>query len=218
MRKVMVIAEAACTWVYPDLLVNASISIAHAAWAGADVWKTQWTSDPVAMAARRGVTADYSRLAWSAGLHETLAKYCEDAGLKYMCTVFLPKDVATVAKYARVGKVAYSERNDTDLIEECKARFERVIVSGVDLHCVPEYPTALEKLRVDRVHGKMGLSDHSKSRLSGAVAVGCGATIIEKHFRMEDTPKEDADYPHSLRPTELREYMRYIREASRMLD
>lgn len=227
MRPVMVIAEAALTWRYPEELRNASESITLAAWAGADAWKTQWTSDPVAMAARRRVTVDYSRLAWPVEWHDKLADMCYSRGIRYMCTAFLPGDVGVISRFTDVGKVAYSERIDQGLIMQWVGSVPlKVIVSGglnpgsrVDvLHCVSKYPTPAAELRVDLVQGKAGLSDHSLSLLSGAVAVGAGAKIIEKHFRLDHTPSTDADYPHSLTAMQLKQYIANIREAAEMVE
>lgn len=71
------------------------------------------------------------------------------------------------------------------------------------LHCVCSYPTPIEQANLKRVgfHKGVifhGLSDHTTSVLTGALAVAAGASVIEKHVRLHDTPMENPDFPHSL--------------------
>lgn len=82
------------------------------------------------------------------------------------------------------------------------------------LHCVCKYPTPVEQLNLRHI-GTIanwppgyienrpsdllkGLSDHTTSVLAGALAVAMGATVVEKHARLWDTPSTNPDYPHSL--------------------
>lgn len=99
------------------------------------------------------------------------------------------------------------------------------------LYCVSKYPTNLEDLHLKTIHHRtpdpmmsrhsvcwwpsvyVGLSDHTVSTVIGAVAVGCGATFIEKHLRLVDTHTECPDYGHSLDPQDFRTYVSNIREA-----
>lgn len=97
------------------------------------------------------------------------------------------------------------------------------------LHCVCSYPTPIEQANIKRVgfHDGVifhGLSDHTTSVLTGALAVAAGATVIEKHVRLHDTPTDNPDYPHSMNAESIpadsdderhlfREYVANIREA-----
>lgn len=86
------------------------------------------------------------------------------------------------------------------------------------LHCISAYPTSIQdaQLHCLSTYGKKvyaGFSDHTLSLLSGAVAVGCGATVIEKHFRLQNTPTTNADYAVSLLRDALESYIDNIREA-----
>jgi len=209
-----VIAEAACTWRYVGTgLELAEQSIKAAKACGADAWKTQWTTDPKAMAKRRGLDTDYSRLAWPQALHKGLKYLCDQAGLDYMCTVYLPQDIEAIMPYVKKFKIAAMESNwpafvkahppDRDTIASVRAlekwpHDERIKF----LHCVSLYPTPPELLQLARL-GKYeepyaGLSDHTTGLLAGAVAVARGARIIEKHVRLWNTPTTDVDYGHSL--------------------
>lgn len=90
------------------------------------------------------------------------------------------------------------------------------------LHCVSLYPAPVEELNLARMQSLQkrfgcitGFSDHSGSLISGAVAVACGATVIEKHFTMShDLP--GPDHAFSLDPDELEIYIRNIRDAEKM--
>lgn len=249
MRKVFVIAEAACTWRYGNELENAKRSIQAAKECGADAWKTQWTSDPKAMAARRGrPDADYSRLAWDKAWHPLLREACFLAGIEYMCTTYLPQDVAVVAQHSSYLKVSAFESQDKELIQACIDTGEQIFISlnpgmyvpdRLDahdnvkrLHCISDYPTDIKNLSLlEGLTWFEGFSDHSTSLISGAVAVGAGASVVEKHVRMLGTPKEDPDYPHSMTmeydgcncqnycPNQdfFGDYVKHIREAEVML-
>jgi sialic acid synthase SpsE len=229
--KVFIIAEGATCWLFgPNPLANAYRMIEACAAAGASAFKTQWTSDPEAMAMRRGTDRDkYKRLGWEGQCLPKLKEKCEEVGIEFMCTVFLPQDVARIARYVNTFKVAAFEHDDKELIS-CMRFYpgKRLIASKnfeakewelrkwtdyhlqVDeLYCVSKYPTPVEELGLaallphdDSICGLQweyqGLSDHSTSTLSGALAVAAGSKVIEKHVRLHDTPKDDPDYGHSL--------------------
>ena len=258
--KTYIISEAAGTWLHGGLDA-AEASIRAAASAGIHAWKTQWTSDYAAMHKRRGIKGDsYKRLQWDIKYHERLKVVCDDEGIDYICTVFLPQDVATIAPYVARFKISAFEESDKEIHYEMQEFRKPVIVShsggakkGFDLsglvgcpvyrlHCVSQYPTPNDQIRLialtstwdvrgvkvddlcsctdmapmaNRVYD--GLSDHTTSVLTGAVAVGAGATIIEVHFRLDDTPKSDPDYLHSRDTYQLKEYIANIRIAERMM-
>ena len=267
MAKVFIIAEAACTWLHGGLEA-AYRSIAAAAACGASAWKTQFTSDPLEMGKRRGMDGEkYRRLAWDPEWHKNLSFDCMKAGLEYMCTTFIPKDIGAVAQYVKRFKVSAFETKSGDDLSFVKAhkKFKKEVIASTNgndclaetigdghwlktLRCVSEYPTPPEKLGLsmmlpqeDSILGLYvpydGLSDHTTSVLTGAVAVGAGARIIEKHVRLDDTPEDDPDYKHSLPlfqdpyvtvPAKgtnrgiipapwFGDYVRFIREAERML-
>lgn len=147
-------------------------------------------------------------------------------GIQFGCTAFLPQDVAVISPLTDFVKVAAKEAMDRTLMEEWR-RYQgkhpkrRLIVSvgkvtaygnayrnedHVALHCVSQYPCPLEELRLhkhmfENSYGDNdvadGLSDHTGNVLTGAVAVGAGARVIESHVKLHDTPSDNPDYPHS---------------------
>ena len=225
MTHTFIIAEAAVTWERDLEQAYRSIDAAKAC--GADAWKTQWTSSIERMAQRRGQASGevYRRLLWPAEYHALLAAHCQKTGIEYMCTVFLPDDVAVIAPHVKRFKIAARECTDAEFTEahhgrdvimsRNKGQKVTAPIGWRHLHCVSRYPTALEDLgleclRARRLYGNLhpnlpiysdslyhGLSDHATSLLTGALAVACGATIVEHHVRMYDTPPDNPDYPHS---------------------
>lgn len=256
MSKTFIIAEAACTWLHGGLEA-AFRSIRAAKECGADAWKTQWTSDPESMAMRRGVARDkYTRLGWAQDALPKLKEECERVGIEFMCTVFTPKDIPLIAPYVSRFKVSAFESKDEEFVQAHYYLSKETIVSTNDpqnysppgmklpgsargvrvLHCVSKYPTPLDEAMIGwcAYEGIDGLSDHTTSTLTGAVAVGAGARIIEKHVRLSDTPSSDPDYGHSLLldcgsmdaqgdwgcdgcTQGFHRYVELIREAERML-
>ena len=90
------------------------------------------------------------------------------------------------------------------------------------LHCVSAYPCPPQDLHL-RTIAEMnygidgvalrGLSDHTPSLLAGAVAVGAGAVVIEKHVKLHETAPTNPDAAVALGPRWLRQYIAQIREA-----
>ena len=230
--KPYIIAEAACTWLHKGIK-GAMESIEAAAEAGASAWKTQWTSDSVAMHKRRLIPGDhYKRLSWPREWIPLMTEACHKNVMDYMCTVFLPKDVEAIAPYIDKFKVSAYESQDSELIDKMMHVSSKPIIQSLNtesphdrivlrdrLLCISMYPTPLERLLLGRIksHGLQGLSDHTTSVLTGAVAVGAGATILEKHFKIEGTPVDDPDFGHSLYPDDLGDYIAYANEAGRMM-
>lgn len=246
--KTYIIAEAACTWLHGGLDA-ARRSIHLAASCGSSAWKSQWCSDSVAMHKRRGIAGDhYKRLQWDINYHKELSEACKKEGIDYLCTVFLPQDVAIVAPYVAKFKISAFEGSDAGFVRAHHGYGKHVIRSfspttkvvpaedGLSwiwrygeweefstLWCVSEYPTPLENLKLWNMKLLRGLSDHTTSVLTGAVAVGSRARIIEKHVMTHDTPHDDPDYGHSLildtenKEFSFRQYVQNVRDAEKMM-
>jgi sialic acid synthase SpsE len=235
MSKTFIIAEAACTWLHGGLEA-AYRSIRAAKECGADAWKTQWTSNAHYMAKARWdrmqlearfqtveqMAEKYQRLAFYGTYLLRMREECERVGIEFMVTVFLPEDVEFISDLVKRFKVSAFESKDREFVQPMLEDGREIIVSanpgalrwGGDrvklLHCISEYPTPLERLRLSMLgevrpasDGSMvkvysGLSDHTTSTEVGGWAVATGATHLEKHVRLHDTPEGDPDYGHSL--------------------
>ncbi len=90
------------------------------------------------------------------------------------------------------------------------------------LQCTSKYPAPLDSLNLsvipkmkNRYNLPIGLSDHSLDPLIGPlVAVGLGATIIEKHFTI-DKKLPGPDQSFALEPNELTKMISAIRSADK---
>jgi len=88
------------------------------------------------------------------------------------------------------------------------------------MQCTSKYPCPIESLNLSvipkmkiRYNLPVGLSDHSMDPLLGPVlAIGLGATIIEKHFTL-DRNLSGPDHSFALIPSELEVMVKAIRNA-----
>lgn len=249
MGRTLVIAECGSTW---DCDLSKAYKLIDAVKeCGADVAKFQWTSNAKAMAERRlgpnavGPTQMYKRyLEYPQGHLMRLKAHCDSVGIEFACTVYLIEDIAVIAPLVKRFKVSAFESQWDEFVDAHGS--EREIIVSLNpvhsmsiksqlkyLHCISKYPTPIEELKIincrqlDEGPNLDGLSDHTTSTLSGAVAVGCGATIIEKHVMSFDTLTDNPDYPHSLacwtplglnsKYSAFGQYVSNVREAERML-
>lgn len=91
------------------------------------------------------------------------------------------------------------------------------------MHCNNAYPTPAEdagvaivrQLAVDSRY-KWGLSDHTTSTLTPALAVAAGATLIEKHFTLSKK-LPGPDHPFALEPRELKQMVEQVRYAEKTI-
>lgn len=99
-RKTIIIAEIGSAWRFGwelrgDHVRQAKQAIDIAKQAGTDCVKFQWCSDPRLMERRRNVPeGSYSILAWPQEWIKEFYEYATAQGIEFLCTVFLPGDVA----------------------------------------------------------------------------------------------------------------------------
>jgi sialic acid synthase SpsE len=93
------------------------------------------------------------------------------------------------------------------------------------LHCNNAYPTPMEDISLKMINllsefrgvDLVGLSDHTMSTLTPALAVAAGAQVIEKHYTLSRT-MEGPDHPFAMEPDQLCEMVRNIREAEKAMN
>lgn len=91
------------------------------------------------------------------------------------------------------------------------------------LQCTACYPTPIEALNLnsisvlkERYNVEVGLSDHSLDpKIAPILAIGLGATIIEKHFTIDKT-LPGPDHSFALEPEELKTMIQSIRIAEKI--
>jgi N,N'-diacetyllegionaminate synthase len=226
MRIPYIIAEAGSC--HEGDLERANELVFLAARAGADAVKFQYWSSPARMRERRHMEGDaYTRGSIEAEWFKTLWMQAKSHGLHFLCTAYLPEDIPLVERWVDAFKVSSFEatRKFVDLLRPYgKTIYVSMGMGGlrgappVDsnieyLHCVSAYPCPVEEADVGAVQYRDGYSDHTRNVLTGAVAVGAGARVLEVHFRLDDTSPDCPDYCVSLSPEELRTYIANARLA-----
>jgi len=204
--------------------------IAELAAAGADAAKFQlFTLADIA----HDPSLEDQRTVLPVGWIDLLANVCKDHRIDFMCTPFAPWAVKMLNPYVDIWKVASFEQHRDDLWDAIRLTGKPVIsslgrtrpdspllnIAGRThfLYCVSKYPTPPSDIYLPgyQKHEELyeGFSDHTTSTVIPAFAVARGARIIEKHFRLEDTPTDSPDYPHSLNPDQFAEMVGHIRLA-----
>ena len=92
------------------------------------------------------------------------------------------------------------------------------------LHCNNAYPTPIKDINLNSMKvlqgfrnvNSVGLSDHTMSTLTPALAVAAGATTIEKHFTL-DRNLPGPDHAFALEPDQLKEMVNEITFAEIMM-
>lgn len=161
---------------------------------------------------------------WIPQLHDT----CREFRIDFLCTPFSAWAVEILNPYVEMWKIGSFEHARADIWEACQGTGKPIIASKGrcncgrsqdvgNLYCISKYPTMSDEIHLPEFGGEHsiynGFSDHTTSTVIPALAVARGARIIEKHFRLEDTPTDSPDYPHSLTPGQLAEMVTNIRLA-----
>ncbi len=91
------------------------------------------------------------------------------------------------------------------------------------LHCVTNYPVAIENANVSAIAklkqefgGYVGYSDHTIGNRAAFLAVGSGACLIEKHFTLDKNQSSFRDHQISADPKEFRELVGMVRDGVRL--
>ena len=91
------------------------------------------------------------------------------------------------------------------------------------LHCTSNYPTPIIDANLNVIKSlkknlkiNIGYSDHTRSLLSGAIAVSLGANIIEKHITLGNT-LPGPDHKASLNPKDFKIYVDNINQVKKLL-
>ena len=171
MARTFVIAEAASA--HDRDFGKAKRLIDAAALAGADAVKFQFWSNATHLAHRRNAQSylsAYLRYALPVQWLPRLRAHAESRGLEFMCTAFLPEDIAVVAPFVKRFKVSSFEAFDTAFLN-AHAPFDKPMIISVGmagdppfsfmtsthgdaeyLHCVSAYPTPISELNLAVIH------------------------------------------------------------------
>jgi sialic acid synthase SpsE len=161
--------------------------------------------------------------------------------LRYATTVYLPEDVAAVDPFVSLYKVAAFEAGADDLLAaywDVMSRNDKQLFISVSmgrawdpsaavppefaarvgaLRCVSAYPTPADQLQLStiRAQGFVGLSDHTAPEMTdtGALAVAAGATVVERHVRLESCRQTNPDFAVAMGAHQFSDYVARIRRA-----
>ena len=147
------------------------------------------------------------------------------------CDLILSTGMATMREIEEaLGVLAFGFLNrNNDQVMPSRAAFQQAYLSEEGrhillkkvtlLHCTAEYPAPMEEINLNamitmqQVLGlEVGYSDHSKGITVATAATALGATIIEKHFTL-DNNLHGPDHKASLEPNELTEMVKAIRSV-----
>jgi sialic acid synthase SpsE len=146
---------------------------------------------------------------------ETICMYAADKNVKCFASVW---DREAIELLVNCGchaiKIAYSQRNNENLVNLAKQTHLEVIIShnycdyiGVSytsLWCIPEYPVLYEP-NFENIFTKFdGFSDHTLGIHTTLKAIDNGAKIIEKHVKPED-PVNCPDSLFAMSPKETKD-------------
>jgi N-acetylneuraminate synthase/N,N'-diacetyllegionaminate synthase len=163
-----------------------------------------------------------------------LKRWCDEEGIEFMASVFDLDRLGWVETLAvKRHKIASRAVQDVELCEAILATGKEAFVSlgfweGAEppyqranaryLYCVPSYPTEYSQLRlptsfVGSVYS--GFSDHTIGIEASLVAIGRGATVIERHFTL-NKGLAGPDHICSVTPDELRLLVDYGRAMEKV--
>ena len=187
------------------------------------------------------------RLELSPKAHRELQTYCRERGVLFMSTPFDEESADFLEELdVPVFKIASAEITNWPFLEYVARKRKPIVLStgmsylsevdeavrvirkaGCDqlilLHCVSNYPTdpvdanlrAIQTMATS-FQVPVGYSDHTFGIEVALAAVALGACMIEKHFTL-DRNLPGPDHRASLEPTELKSFIRAIRNVERAL-
>jgi|TARA_R110000764_G_scaffold237051_3_gene332842 sialic acid synthase SpsE len=175
--------------------------------------------------------------------HTELINYCNKIGIKFLSSVFSVDDAKLLVELGcKEVKIPSFESRNHELISFCDHNFDTIFMStGTStlkeigdsvkhirssdfylLHCVSSYPCSpsianIQRMGILKELGfPIGYSDHIQGVESAKVAIGFGATIIEKHFTI-DNELPGRDNKFAILPSDLLDLSSYIKLREEML-
>lgn len=176
-------------------------------------------------------------------MHIDLINHCNDRNIKFLSSVFSITDAELLYELGiNSVKIPSFESRNIKLIEYCDKHFDTVYMStGTStyneikqstrfmntaewylLHCVSTYPCLPEFANINRMQQlkklgfDIGYSDHIEGVESSKVAIMLGATVIEKHFTIDNNlPGRDNKF--AILPSELKNLYDFITTRDAML-
>ena len=140
----------------------------------------------------------------------------------YKIASFELTDIPLIENIARKNKPIFLSTGMGSLeeISDAVETIKKYNNSGLLLfHCISSYPAPVEQSNLSNLlvlkkefDVDVGLSDHTLSHIAAAVAIGMGASAIEKHFKL-DLDDCGPDSSFSLTPESLVELVEYCNQS-----
>lgn len=185
----------------------------------------------------------YKKAELSEENHRFLMMICVQHNIQFMSSVFSIADADMLRKVGCQNvKIPSFESRNHELIDYCAEHFDYVVMStGTStipeieqatrflrhakewtlLHCVSVYPCDYSMANLGKMYNlfriteNVGYSDHIQGVESAKIAIGVGATVIEKHFTIDrDLPGRDNKF--AILPNELKDLTTFIRRMELM--
>ncbi len=163
------------------------------------------------------------------GFWKPLKEFHDSIQLEMLVTPMSELAAIKVNDFVMRWKVASPDTLDFKLLSYLKSTGKEIILSSgmtskddqrkakefletnyYMLHCISEYPLEVGKSSLLEMEFYDGLSDHTTSLITGALAMAYFPKFIEKHFTIQNWGK---DASVSLDQNQMTEYVRNIREA-----
>ncbi len=175
--------------------------------------------------------------------HKSLFDLCKKYKVHFLTSVFNPSDLNLISKISNEAiKIPSHEIYNKDLIEKTCSMFKKIFISvgackweefenilklNIDfkkiyfMHCVSSYPLSHENvnlpklLEIKKKIKQFGYSGHSKGIEDAIAAISLGASVVEKHFTVDnDLPGRDNKF--ALLPNEMKQISDYRDVFSKM--
>ncbi len=141
---------------------------------------------------------------------------------KYKISSFEITDIPLIEKIAKTGKPVFISTGLANFadIQSCVETIRSFGNEQITLlKCTSEYPASIDHMNLlgigelkKHFNVEVGLSDHSKSLIIPAIAVGAGARVIERHIILNEEI-ESVDRVFSTTPEDFKVMVQNVREA-----
>ena len=170
-----------------------------------------------------------------------IIRVCQEIGIDFMATCFDLESLEKYQMYMDRIKIASGDLTYKKLIERA-AQYQKPILLSTGmasfkeiqmasewvpphlltvLHCVSCYPCAdinvnfPEMQKIMAFYPRVGYSDHTFGISACIAAASMGATVIEKHFTL-DNSRLYGDHMHSATPPEMKELVTHVNRINLM--
>lgn len=175
-----------------------------------------------------------------------LKKHCDKKGINFLSTPLTEDAVNFLNPLVSAYKVGSGDLTNLPVLKKIATKKKPIILGTgmamlkevkeavktikkcgnnkiILLHCTTDYPCSPDEVNLRAMttlkkefNLPVGYSDHTKNIFVPIMAIAMGAAVIEKHFTLNKN-LPGPDHKASLEPKELKEMVRNIRQAEKIL-